>query len=349
MHIYPFPPRLTQSPYLDALYAQLPIDAHVDRRSPRRYFWRMLLRRGQRLFHLHFFDAVVQHPNRVVCWLRSTAWVLLLMLVRACGVRIVWTVHNLQPHECFHPDIATRTVGRVIRQCHALTVHHHCTKQRIQKEYQGVPSIHVIPHGHADEPFGPLPSRAGARASLGLDQEVPVFLYMGMIRRYKGLELLIEAMPLLPQTMLIIAGHPADKQYLSEIHQRTARSINISLHPRYMSDSEAARYVAACDGMILPYTQITTSGMLVAAMAAGIVCVVPNLPPLIEQVRDGENGFVYLHGNAPSLIAAMERVIATPRRDVIGHHARASLAAHTWPHVAGLFHALFVTVLRQRT
>lgn len=346
MEIYPFPPRLTQSPYLDALYAEFPRTVHIDRRSPRRSLWRMIFGRGQRLFHVHFFDAVVQHPNRVLCWLRSLCWVLLLAFIRARGVRIIWTVHNLQPHECYHPDIASRTIGRVIRQCHALTVHHHCTKAQILNSYQGVPNTHVIAHGHAPEPFGPLPSRASARASLGLDGDVPMFLYLGMIRRYKGLEGLIEAMALLPQTLLIIAGHPGDKVYLSEIHQRTARSINISLHPRFLSDAEAARYLAACDGLVLPYTEVTTSGMLVAAQASGVVCVVPNLPPLREQVHDGGDGFVYLHGNTPSLVAALERLIAHPDRDTIGRNAKAALAGNSWPVVAGQFHALFITVLR---
>ncbi len=348
MDIYPFPPRLAYSPYLDALYAAFPDDAVVDRRSPRRSLWRMVFRRGQRLFHLHFFDAVVQHPNAILCWLRATGWILLLAFFRVIGVRIVWTVHNLQPHECYHPAIATRTIGRVIRLCHALTVHHHSTKVRIQQEYSFAPTIHVIPHGHAEEPFGPLPTRASARAQLGLDAELPTFLYLGMIRRYKGLELLIEAMQLLPQTLLIIAGHPGDKGYLSEIHQRTARSINISLHPRFLADAEVARYLAACDAVVLPYTEITTSGMLVAAQAAGVVCVVPNLAPLIEQVRDGETGYVYLQGNAASLVTTLERLIATPQREIIGRNARTALRSHTWPQVAAQFHALFVSVLRVR-
>jgi len=348
MDIYPFPPRLAHSPYLDALYAEFPATVRIDRRSPRRSLWRMVFGRGQRLFHVHFFDAIVQHPNRIICRFRSLSWILLLAFLRARGVRIVWTVHNLHPHECFHPDIAQRTIGRVIRQCHALTVHHHCTKLQIQNTYQGAPNIHVIAHGHAPEPFGPLPSRRSARASLGLEADMPIFLYLGMIRRYKGLEGLIEAMALLPQSLLIIAGHPGDKAYLSEIHQRTARSINISLHPRFLSDAEAARYLAACDGVVLPYTEITTSGMLVAAQAAGIVCVVPNLPPLIEQVHDGVDGFVYLHGNTTSLVNAMERLIAAPDRDAIGLRAKTQLKDHTWPGIAQQFNALFVTVLRNQ-
>ena len=60
-------------------------------------------------------DALVQHPHRIVCWFRSLGWVLLLAFIRARGVRIVWTVHNLQPHECYHPSIAMRTIGSVRR------------------------------------------------------------------------------------------------------------------------------------------------------------------------------------------------------------------------------------------
>ncbi|MEY2846751.1 MAG: hypothetical protein RL076_2297 [Chloroflexota bacterium] len=342
--IYPFPPQLNHNPYLDDLYGELAHTFTVDRRSPRRSLLALIVGRGPRILHLHFFDAIIQRHNKVATWMRSIAWIALLMFLRWRGVTIVWTVHNALPHECPHPAIATRTVAHVLAQCHAVSVHHHATRTLLMEQYAPRVPIHVIPHGHNVQPFGAMPSRTDARYQLGLPADKPVLLYMGMIRRYKGLETLIEAMALLPHMHLIIAGFAADTDYLSEIHRHTARRINVTIRPRFLPDHEAAVYLAACDMLILPYRAITTSGMLVNAQAAGIICVVPNLPPLLEQVRDAVSGFVYPAENSSALAQTIERAMHHPERTSIAAHAQRQLAGHTWPQVAQLFTTMFHSV-----
>ena len=81
--------------------------------------------------------------------------------------------------------------------------------------------------------------------------------------------------------------------------------------------------------------------MLVAAQAAGIACIVPNLPPLLEQVKDGVTGFVYHADHTNSLIQAIERCLQSDGTEKIGAQARASLAKHTWPLVAQQFMRLY--------
>ena len=340
--VYPLPPQLTYSPYLDALYAACdPQEFIIDRRSPRRSVLTMLFRAHPRILHLHFFDAIIQRPSKFVTWLRMVAWIMLLMLLRWRGVKIVWTAHNIEPHECYHPNLAQRTIHHLLKQCHAVTVHHHATKRALLELYGERAPITVIPHGHAVRPFGQLPSRHTARQQLGFDTDTPVFLYLGLIRRYKGIEQLIDAMELLPHVHMVVAGHPSDRVYLSELHQMTARRINVTLRPRFLPDQEAAQYLAACNALILPYRQITTSGMLVAAQSAGITCIVPNLPPLLEQVKDGVTGFVYHAEHTNSLIQAIERCLESEGTEKIGAQARASLAKHTWPHIAQQFMRLY--------
>lgn len=342
--ICPFPPQLHYSPYLDDLYAELATAYTIDRRSPRQSIPALLFGTGSRILHIHFFDALIQRPNKFVTWLRYVAWIALLMLLRWRGVTIIWTVHNALPHECLHPTITTRTVAHVLAQCHAVTVHHHATRTLLLEQYNPRVSIHVIPHGHRIQPFGAMPTRTHARQQLGLHPDTPMLLYLGMIRRYKGLETCIAAMELLPHMHLIIAGHAADTTYLSEIHRLTARRINVTIRPRFLPDHEAATYLAACDVLVLPYRAITTSGMLVNAQAAGILCVVPNLPPLLEQLRDAVSGFVYPVENSDALAHTIERALAHPDRATIAAHAQRQLAAHTWPYVARLFDQLFTSV-----
>jgi glycosyltransferase involved in cell wall biosynthesis len=339
--IYSLPPRLTDNPYITHLHEALAdrYDIHVG--SLWHALWSMLRRPQLAIFHIHLFDEIIQRPQWFWAWVRMVFFVALLMILRWRGVHILWTVHNLRPHTCWHDDIAHKSVQHVINQSHALTCHHEVTRQHILTKYHVTIPISVVPHGHTPQPFGPLMSRHQARLHLGLDQEMPLFLCLGMIRPYKGIDTLIEAMHALPQAHVIIAGLPSDKHYLSRIHHQTAGHANISVKPYYLPDHEAAIYLSACDGLVLPYRAITTSGMLVHAQAAGVVCVVPDLPPLAEQVQDGVNGFVYAAGSVDDLVNTLKRLIAHPQRDTIGLRARSQLQSHTWEHVAKQMHIVY--------
>jgi len=108
-----------------------------------------------------------------------------------------------------------------------------------------------------------------------------------------------------------------------------------------LPDHEAALYLAACDALLLPYRAITTSGMLVNAQAAGVVCVVPDLPPLAEQVHDGVNGFVYQAGSVDDLARSLVRLLAHPQRDTIGIRAQQQIHTNTWDTIAKQFHLVY--------
>lgn len=339
--IYALPPTLTHSTYLAHLHEALSDRYDIYDGSLRGAFWQMIRKRDLCIFHIHLFDEIIQRPSWIWSWLRMIGFVAVLMCIRWRGVHILWTVHNLTPHRCWHLDIAHKTVQHVINQCHAITCHHHVTRQQILDTYQVHVPVTVIPHGHLAEPFGPLLSRQYARIELGLAQDTPVFVFLGMIRPYKGIDTAIAAMHTLPQAHIIIAGVPTDKQYLSQIHRQTASMSNVTIKPYFLPDSEAALYLAACDALLLPYRAITTSGMLVNAQASGVVCVVPDLPPLTEQVHDGVTGFVYKSGSVDDLARTLMRLLVHPQRDTIGIRAKQQLSTHTWDNIATQFHLVY--------
>lgn len=339
--IYSLPPHLTHSPYLAHLHDALADRYDIYDGSLWHALGQMVLKRDLCIFHIHFFDEIIQRPHWLWTWLRMIGFVAILMFLRWRGVHLIWTVHNLRPHSCWHEDIAYKSVQHVINQCHAVTCHHHVTRQYMLDTYSIHIPVTVIPHGHTEQPFGPLLSREHARQQLGLALDIPIFLCLGMIRPYKGFDTAVAAMANLPQAHLIIAGAPMDKQYLSLIHRHTATQTNVTVKPYFLPEHEAALYLAACDALVLPYRTITTSGMLVNAHAAGIICVVPDLPSLAEQVQDEVNGFVYHAGNIDDLVATLKRTIQHPQRDTIGVRAKLYGRAHTWDQIARQFHAVY--------
>lgn len=339
--IYALPPRLNHSPYLAHLHDALSDRYEIYNGSLRHAIWHMVRKRDLCIFHIHLFDEIVQRPQWIISWLRMIGFVALLMFLRWRGVHLIWTAHNLKPHTCWHDDIAHQTIQHVINQCHAVTCHHHVTRAQLLADYRVTIPITVVPHGHTVQPFGPLFSRHHARIELGLAQDIPVFVFLGMIRPYKGIDTAIAAMAAIPQAHIIIAGLPADKQYLSQIHRQTANMTNVTVKPYFLPDHEAALYLAACDALLLPYRSITTSGMLVNAQAAGVVCVVPDLPAMAEQVQDGVNGFVYKAGSVDDLARTLTRLLVHPQRDTIGIRAKQLIQGHTWDQIAKQFHLVY--------
>src|SRR6266542_1752326 len=102
--IYPLPPQLPTSPYLDQLYAPMHAQGvHVLRSRPRYAVPALLLGRGSRILHLHFFDELTQRRSQAATAARSLLFLALLALLRWRGVRLIWTAHNLEPHELHHP------------------------------------------------------------------------------------------------------------------------------------------------------------------------------------------------------------------------------------------------------
>src|SRR5262245_50249860 len=90
--VYPLPPPLPTSPYLDQLYAPMAaLGVSVQRGRPRYELPALLLGRGSRILHLHFFDELTQRPGRAATAVRSLLFLALLALLRLRGVGLVWT------------------------------------------------------------------------------------------------------------------------------------------------------------------------------------------------------------------------------------------------------------------
>ncbi|MBL0882597.1 MAG: glycosyltransferase [Chitinophagaceae bacterium] len=115
--------------------------------------------------------------------------------------------------------------------------------------------------------FGEAIPKTTARAVLGLPKEVPIILFFGFIRAYKGLDLLLRAMAILKQSgntppRLLIAGEFYEDQakYESLIDELNIRELLI-LRTDFIPDNEVRNYLCAADFVIQPYKHATQSGI----------------------------------------------------------------------------------------
>src|SRR5262245_38692809 len=154
--VYSLPPQLPTSPYLDQLYAPMAtMGIDVRRGRPRRVLPALLLGRGPRILHLHFFDELTQRPSRAATAGRSLLFLALLAALGLRGVRLVWTAHNLEPHEHYHPIWSLLVYRMVARWSDTVIAHSQAAHVLLEERYGPLPRCVVIPHGSYIGLYGP--------------------------------------------------------------------------------------------------------------------------------------------------------------------------------------------------
>lgn len=244
---------------------------------------------------------------------------LLMLYYRLLGKRIVVTAHNInQAARDGHDSSWNRlTLSIQYRLAHRVFVHTDGMKDRLCRQF-GVAAdkVAVIPFGiNNDVPKTGL-TRGQARAALGLQPENRVLMFFGSIRPYKGLEHLIRAFPLLASSdaryRLVIAGAPhfGDERYLEKIEAEIRNSSfagRITSRFEFIPDAETEIYCKAADLLILPYNDISWSGVLILGYTFGLPAVATCVGTMREEIFDGQTGFVCPPRDADALAAAIRR------------------------------------------
>jgi len=157
----------------------------------------------------------------------------------------------------------------------------------------------LVPHPLYDN-FGEKISKEKARNELGIKNEALVILFFGFIRKYKGLDILLEAMNLLqnhqPQTTnlkLLVAGEfYEDKKTYDDQIEALGIKDSLVLHTDFIPDDEVKNYFCAADVVIQPYRNATQSGVTPLAYHFEVPMIVTNVGGLPAMVPDNKVGLV---------------------------------------------------------
>lgn len=175
------------------------------------------------------------------------------------------------------------------------------------KTFTSKPAL-LVPHPLYDN-FGEKLPMDVARKKLGIKESDFVLLFFGFIRKYKGLDLLLQAMPevieKIPNVRLVIAGEYYDKP---EIYKEYLEAIvpkeTVLLHTNFISSDEVKIYFSAADVLVQPYKDATQSGVSPLAYHFEVPMIVTNVGGLPALVPDGVSGLV-AEPTAESIAAAI--------------------------------------------
>ena len=253
--------------------------------------------------------------------------------LRRQGVAVLAVVHNAIPHERRPGD---RALTRwLLRSCDGLVAMSDQVAADVRGLAPAVP-LAVVPHPVYDGFGEPVP-RDQARAALGLPADAPVFLFFGFIRRYKGLDVLLDAwaevVRQIPDARLVVAGEfYADEDAL---RQRAAElGGSVRLDADYIPDERVPLYFGAADAVVQPYRTATQSGVAQIAFHFGRPVITTDVGGLAEIVPDGVAGLVVPPRDPAALADALIRFVA----DGLGPEMEAGVVAecqrYTWDALA---------------
>ena len=236
--------------------------------------------------HLHWLHAFID-PARVD---GADHLVELLAYARTLGYTIIYTAHNIISHDSrfYEAELMQRRV--IMKHVDIAVAHGKVAKKMLTTEL-GVSQekIAIVPHGTYDGYYKNSVGRLEARKALNIDPDAFVFLFFGNIRKYKGLEPLLEQYEKIakcyPKTKLLIAGRILNSD-LPKALEDEARASDIIFKPGFVEEDEAQYYFNAANVCVLPYKRIVTSGAAMLSITFSCPLIAPRDGVLPEIIGD---------------------------------------------------------------
>jgi glycosyltransferase involved in cell wall biosynthesis len=333
-----FPSIRSDNPYLNLCQkAAEEQGVEYDRSGDDYLDWRWLVsnRRRVRVLHLHWTQYHYVRRTRGASIAAFARFAIKLVLARILRYRIVWTMHNVLPHEPSSPPVLDH-LGRLLvaRVATSVIVHCKCAQELLARRFHRKREVYVVPHPNYCDVLSGAGSREEARAKLGLEHESKVLLFFGSIRPYKGLTDLLAAFRELPDAdlALIIAGKPASSEIEAEIVSLIAGDTRVVTNLAYVSDEQLEMYLCASNVAVFPFRGVLTSGSVIFALSAGRPVVAPAMGCLPELLTP-ECGILYDPADARGLRNALLRCSELDL-DAMGREARRRAGQFTAKSVA---------------
>lgn len=271
------------------------------------------------VIHIHWPEWLVRWDNIFTAIFDIMVTLGLVWLARRRGVAIVWTGHNLEPHE-----IPRRRMWQLYSRFFfvqldlLISFGNGATKLLIERYPQlATVPVKVIPHGGYANYYNAKPNAEDFRDEQELSQ-LPVILSFGLIRPYKNIPSLIRSWQqlLAPRPQLLVAGRPLSYSLEAAIREEARGADDIRLLLRFIGEEEVPTIFSVADIVVVPYAgrSALNSGVAHLALSQGTAVVMNNTEANRElQSRFGPDWVWLCDGTADDALRVALEAIASPR------------------------------------
>ena len=233
-----------------------------------------------------------RNPEILICsyWVTFMAPILSFIAKRQNkNCEKILLVHNFKPHESrFFDGYMNRMVLRSFDRFIVLS-------EAVKKDILSTDSeanIQVARHPVYND-FNSKMERSQAIQKLGIHPSKRTILFFGLIREYKGLDLLLEAFSYLSEDyQLIIAGEVYGDSLKYQNLITNSKNKNIFFHNYFIPEDKVHYYFSAANLCVLPYKSGTQSGVKSTADFFGVPCLLSKVGGIADNIEHGNNGFL---------------------------------------------------------
>lgn len=203
-------------------------------------------------------------------------------LLNITSKRIIWTMHNLKPHDRRLSLLKKNLYNLLVKNSKKIVIHSKVSLAILEREFGNeiLYKVLYIPHPNYINHYGEIPERSN-------DQDTRLKLtFIGAVKPYKNLEILIDALRALESenVELSINGKPYTQEYEIDLLKRCKNSTNINLRLNFIRDEDIPSILAQNDLMICPYdiSSSLNSGSVILAFSykTSVIC------PRIGTIQD---------------------------------------------------------------
>ena len=184
--------------------------------------------------------------------------------------------------------------------------------------------------------FGDRLTEIDARTKLGVPLGKKVLLFFGIIRDYKGLDVLLKACSLLPDDYhLLIAGesYGSFEKYDQQIKELKLEA-RVTLCTRYIEDREVSAFFSAADVCVLPYRSATQSGITAIAHHFNLPLIATDVGGLKETIFDGKTGLIVAKPEPELLASTIMHYFEDNMKVSLSTFIEAQKIDHSWENFA---------------
>ena len=198
--------------------------------------------------------------------------------------------------------------------------------------------------------FGNKVGKNIAKKELGITDE-KVILFFGYIRPYKGLDILIEAMPEILKSVslkLIVVGesYEKDNKYFNMVETLGLQN-NVVLKTDYVPNDEVGKYFSASDVVVLPYRSATQSGIIQIAYNFDKPVIATNVGGLAEVVKNGETGFIVEPNNPKKITEAVIKFYTENYEDLFVNNITQEKKKYSWDTMVENIEKLYNNIIKE--
>ncbi|MFW6026020.1 MAG: glycosyltransferase [Candidatus Woesearchaeota archaeon] len=202
---------------------------------------------------------------RFSCWFQKKTFRVKLNLAKKLGYKIIYTVHNLIPHNKNRNKI-NKYIKSLLDISDSIVTMGKSDKKKIEERYPDK-KIDIIPHFHFKGSYKNNISKKEAKKRLNIPHKKFTYLFFGHLRKYKGIDKLIKIFKKTGlDAFLLIAGNSSQEpDYVDKLKRLSEEDNRIIIKDKKISYDKIQIYMNAADIVVFPFKQISNSGSLLLA------------------------------------------------------------------------------------